>query len=67
MCVRKNVVEGSLHETKRSCGKDEAFEIQAFHQDADTTVYLAEDVLTRDEDVFEDEFAGVGAAHAKFV
>ena len=30
-------------------------------------VYGAEDVLSWDEDVIKDEFAGVGAAHAELV
>ena len=47
--------------------EDKALEIQTLHQDADAAVYLAKDVLLGDEDVFKDQLACVGAAHAEFV
>ena len=30
-------------------------------------IYGAEDILARDKDVIEDQFAGIGAAHAELV
>ena len=66
--VRPGLVVVDLEATGRFHGtEDKALEIQALHQDADAAVYLAEDILLGDEDVFKDQFACVGAAHAEFV
>ena len=42
-------------------------DIQTFHQDFHATIHLANNVFLGHKDVVKDEFAGVGAAHAKFI
>jgi hypothetical protein len=65
--VREDDVERSLHEAERACGEDEALEIETFHEDADAAVQVSQHVFFGHEDVVEDEFACVGAAHAELV
>lgn len=52
---------------KRSCAQDESFQIKTFHQNFDTAVHFTKKVFSGYKDVFKDEFACVGAAHAKLV
>ena len=60
-------IKGGLHEAEGSCGEDKALEVETLHEDADAAVEGAEDVFRGHEDVGEDEFARVGAAHAELV
>ena len=65
--VRQRDVERRLHEPQGSGAEDEPFDVEPLHEDLDAAVHVAEDVFVRDEDVFEEEFARVGAAHAELV
>ena len=56
-----------MHEPQGSGAEDEPFDVEPLHEDLDAAVHVAEDVFVRDEDVFEEEFARVGAAHAELV
>ncbi len=67
MDVGNDDIEGGLHDAEGSAGEDGALVIEAAHQDVDAAPEAAEDVLFGDGAIFEDEFAGVGAAHAELV
>lgn len=52
---------------KWPCTEHETFQIETLHQYLDTTVDLSQKVCARDENIFEDELACVGAAHTKLI
>ena len=52
---------------KRSSTQHQPLDVQPFHEDFDTTVYLAQEIFLGDKYVFEDQLAGVGAAHTELV
>src|SRR5690554_2809620 len=60
-------VHGGLHEAEGAAGEDDAFVVEAAHEDFGAVAYAAEDVFFGDFAVFKHQFAGVGAAHAEFV
>ncbi|KAI3480412.1 hypothetical protein L1887_57426 [Cichorium endivia] len=65
--IRNDQVHARLHDAGRAAGEDHALVVQAAHQHLHAAVELAEDVLRRYLDVVEEQFAGVGTAHAQLV
>ncbi len=67
MHVGEHHVETGGHDAQRPAGENDTLIVEAAHQHLDTAVDLAEHVLFGYETVFENQLAGVRAAHAQLV
>ena len=56
-----------MHDAQRAAGEDEAFVVEAAHEDFGAVAFAAHDVFLGHFGVFEHQLTGVGAAHAEFV
>ena len=62
-----NDVEAVLHDAHRPGGQHGALVVQARHQYPHTAVFPPQDIFRRHPAILENQFAGIGAAHAQLV
>src|SRR5271155_5613189 len=65
--IRNDEVEAGLHHAERSRRQNRALIVETRHQHVDAVADRAEDVVARHLAILEDDFAGIGAAHAELV
>ena len=67
MDIGQHHIHARLHDAERAGGEDDAFVIEAAHQNPPPLAFAAEHVLFRHLAILEHQFRGVGAPHAELV
>mmetsp|Transcript_16634 Transcript_16634/g.25654 ORF Transcript_16634/g.25654 Transcript_16634/m.25654 type:complete len:204 (-) Transcript_16634:425-1036(-) len=65
--VRHDFVQTGRNDTGADACQNHTFVIQTGHENRDTFAFFTEDILKWHLNIFEDQFGGVGTAHAKLV